>query len=151
MKRIKLIRTIWLLAAITKTILGADAVPKHHLVISIPEKTLTLFEGDQIKKVYDIAVGKSSTPSPVGTFEVVNRIDHPTWYGHGKPVPPGEHNPLGTRWMGLSKKGYGIHGTNEPDSIGKAVSHGCIRMRNQDVEELFEQVETGSTVELVDF
>jgi lipoprotein-anchoring transpeptidase ErfK/SrfK len=120
----------------------------HRIVISIPDRKLTLFEGDREVKAYDIAVGKPSTPSPEGRFEVVNRLNHPAWYSHGKVVGPGKANPLGTRWLGLSKKGYGIHGTNEPESIGKAVSHGCIRMRNEDVEELFELVETGAQVEL---
>ncbi|MGC4053198.1 MAG: L,D-transpeptidase [Paludibaculum sp.] len=96
----------------------------------------------------NVAVGKSTTPSPSGTFEIVNRIPNPTWYGPNKVVGPGKTNPVGTRWMGLSAKGYGIHGTNRPDSIGKAASKGCIRMRNEDVEELFELVHVGATVEL---
>jgi len=64
-------------------------------------------------------------------------------------VGPGPANPLGTRWMGLGYKGYGIHGTNMPLSIGKAASHGCIRMRNRDVEDLFNRVEVGDAVELL--
>jgi lipoprotein-anchoring transpeptidase ErfK/SrfK len=63
-------------------------------------------------------------------------------------VGPGKSNPVGTRWIGLSIKGYGIHGTNVPSSIGKNVSHGCIRMRNRDVEELFTMVALGDQVEL---
>ena len=63
-------------------------------------------------------------------------------------MPPGKSNPLGTRWLGLSHKGYGIHGTNRPDSIGKNASHGCIRMRNREVEELFKLVAVGDQVEL---
>ena len=118
------------------------------IVISIPDRTLTLLEGDCVLKVYDIAVGKPSTPTPEGEFEIVNRLHNPVWYTHGKIVAAGRANPLGTRWLGLSKKGYGIHGTNEPESIGKAASHGCIRMRNRDVEELFEFIETGMPVEL---
>ena len=61
-------------------------------------------------------------------------------------IPPGKDNPLGTRWMGLSLKGYGIHGTNVQSSVGKAVSHGCFRMRKQDVEELYTLVQVGDTV-----
>jgi hypothetical protein len=64
-------------------------------------------------------------------------------------VAAGPANPLGTRWMGLGYKGYGIHGTNMPLSIGKAASHGCIRMRNQDVEDLFERVQIGDPVDLL--
>jgi lipoprotein-anchoring transpeptidase ErfK/SrfK len=157
MKRSKSTQTVcivlWLIAASGANVLcGADtSIPARRIVISIPKKQLTLFEGESIVKTYDVAVGKPSTPSPVGSWEIVNRINHPTWYAHGKPVTPGPRNPLGTRWIGLSKSGYGIHGTNEPASIGKAVSHGCIRMRNQDVEALFALVEPGMKVQLIDF
>ena len=121
----------------------------RRIIISIPDHKLALVEGDRVVKVYGIAVGKRSTPSPTGVFQVVNRLDHPTWHNHGHPVRPGPANPLGTRWLGLSAPGYGIHGTNKPSSIGKSASHGCIRMRNQDVEELFTLVGIGDTVELV--
>jgi L,D-transpeptidase ErfK/SrfK len=117
-------------------------------VISIPDRKLVLIDDHRILKIYDIAVGKPSTPSPQGQFQVINRIPHPTWYGPGQVIGPGKDNPLGTRWMGLNAKGYGIHGTNSPQSIGKAASHGCIRMRQQDLEELFELVDVGTTVEL---
>lgn len=131
---------------------GTDnPLPVRRIVISLAQKQLTVFEGESTLKTYQVAVGKPSTPSPVGRYTVVNRINHPTWYAHGDPVAPGPNNPLGTRWIGLSKSGYGIHGTNEPKSIGKSVSHGCIRMRNADVEELFGLVEPGLTVELLKF
>jgi lipoprotein-anchoring transpeptidase ErfK/SrfK len=93
-------------------------------------------------------VGKPSTPTPQGKFAIINRVPNPTWYGPSVTVAPGKNNPLGSRWMGLSVKGYGIHGTNVPSSIGKAASHGCVRMRKQDLEELFEMVTVGTTVEL---
>jgi len=126
---------------------------ERRIVVSIPDRKLALVDRDaqgrdRIVKVYDIAVGKPSTPSPRGQFAVVNRIPNPTWYGPQKVVAPGAANPLGTRWMGLSAAGYGIHGTNVPRSIGKAASHGCIRMRNQDVEDLFDRVTDGIAVEL---
>jgi lipoprotein-anchoring transpeptidase ErfK/SrfK len=126
----------------------ACAETQKRIVISIPDKKLVLMEGDRVMKVYDVAVGKSSTPSPQGEFRIANRVPNPTWYGPGKVVGPGKDNPLGTRWMGLGFKGYGIHGTNVPSSIGKAASHGCIRMRQRDVEELFALVDVGTTVEL---
>jgi len=78
----------------------------------------------------------------------VQRIPNPTWYGPAKTIGPGAGNPLGTRWMGLSRKGYGIHGTNSPRSIGHRASHGCIRMRNSDAEDLFKRVSVGDRVEL---
>jgi len=118
------------------------------IVISIPDHKLVLFQGDRVLEVYDVAVGKPSTPSPEGEFRIVNHIPNPTYYGNGTVVAPGTGNPLGTRWMGLSLPGYGIHGTNVPSSIGKAASHGCIRMRRHDLEELFDLVGVGTLVEL---
>jgi len=120
----------------------------RRIVVSIPDRKLALIENGRVLKVYATAVGAPVSPSPNGTFTVVNRIPNPTWYTPGKVVPPGKDNPLGTRWLGLSLKGFGIHGTNSPRSIGKAKSHGCIRLRNQDVEELFELVRAGDVVEL---
>jgi lipoprotein-anchoring transpeptidase ErfK/SrfK len=120
----------------------------RRIVISIPDRKLALLENEHVVKVYDVAVGKTTTPSPRGSFVIVNHVEHPTWFGPAGPVAPGPHNPLGTRWMGLSAHGYGIHGTNAPSSIGKAASHGCIRMRRQDLEELFEFVAVGTPVEL---
>jgi lipoprotein-anchoring transpeptidase ErfK/SrfK len=126
----------------------ADTAEPRRIVVSIPDRKLILFEGDRVLRVYDVAVGKSSTPTPQGKFAIINRVPHPTWFGPSGAVAPGANNPLGSRWMGLSAKGYGIHGTNVPSSIGKAASHGCVRMRKQDLEELFEMVTVGTTVEL---
>ena len=122
--------------------------PQRRIVVSLADRKLGLFEGDLLVKTYDVAVGKPSTPSPEGEFSIISRIVKPTWYGPDKVVGPGKTNPVGTRWIGLSEKGYGIHGTNVPSSIGKAASHGCIRMRNGDVEELFELIDIGVSVEL---
>ncbi len=136
-----------ILVAASAEIYGEDA--GRRVVISIPDRKIALIEDGRVVKVYPVAIGKSSTPSPQGSFHIASRIQHPTWYQPGKVVGPGPANPLGTRWMGLGYKGYGIHGTNLPLSIGKAASHGCIRMRNRDVEELFALVEIGDPVELV--
>jgi L,D-transpeptidase ErfK/SrfK len=121
---------------------------QQRIVVSIPDRKLVLLEGDRVVKTYDVAVGKTTTPTPEGEFQIINHIQNPTYYGTGVVIGPGNRNPLGTRWMGLSAKGYGIHGTNVPTSIGKAASHGCIRMRQQDLEELFDLVKVGTTVEL---
>jgi hypothetical protein len=120
----------------------------RRIVVSIPDRKLVVFEDDHVAKIYDVAVGKPSTPTPTGEFHIVNHIPNPTYYGSNVVIPPGKDNPVGTRWMGLSAAGYGIHGTNVPSSIGKAASHGCIRMRQQDLEELFDLVNVGVTVEL---
>lgn len=120
----------------------------QRIVVSIPDRKLVLLDSERIIRVYDVAVGKPSTPTPEGEYRIVNHIANPTYYGHGVVVAPGKDNPLGTRWMGLSVSGYGIHGTNVPSSIGYAASHGCIRMRQADLEELFDLVKVGVVVEL---
>jgi lipoprotein-anchoring transpeptidase ErfK/SrfK len=120
----------------------------RRIVISIPDRKLALMEDGRVVKIYPVAVGAEATPSPTGSFTVIARVSHPTWYGPGKVVPPGTRNPLGPRWIGLSRRGYGIHGTSSPRSIGRPASHGCIRMHNADVEELFGLVEIGDAVEL---
>jgi len=129
---------------------AAETAPvKRVIVVSLEDRKLALVEDGQIKKVYVVAVGKPTTPSPAGKFTIARRVKNPTYSHDGKTVPPGPGNPVGTRWMGLSVKGYGIHGTNEPKSIGKAASHGCIRMARKDLEEMYEMVSVGDTVELV--
>jgi lipoprotein-anchoring transpeptidase ErfK/SrfK len=127
-----------------------DTSATRRIVVSIPDRKLALIENDQIVVVYPVAVGATASPSPVGTFSIVNRVSKPTYYKPGKVVGPGASNPIGTRWIGLSAKGFGIHGTDNPGSIGHAKSHGCIRLRNQDVERLFERVRPGDVVELYD-
>lgn len=119
------------------------------IVVSLEDRKLALVEDGQVKKIYNVAVGKPSTPSPEGTFTIARRAANPTYHHDGKVIPPGPHNPVGTRWMGLSVRGYGIHGTNEPNSIGKAASHGCIRMGKADLEEFYALVAVGDTVRLV--
>jgi lipoprotein-anchoring transpeptidase ErfK/SrfK len=135
-----------LVAATTEVFAEGGA---RRLVVSLADRKIALLENGRVVKVYPIAVGKHSTPSPNGSFHLASRVVKPTYYRPGKVVPAGPANPLGTRWMGLGYKGYGIHGTNRPMSIGKAASHGCIRMRNQDVEDLFERVEVGDPVDLL--
>jgi len=131
---------------------AADTVPPEavvrRVVVSIPDRKLAVVENDEIVQVFDVAVGAPASPSPTGTFTIVNRVANPTYYHPGTVIAPGPRNPIGTRWIGLSQKGYGIHGTDQPSSIGYAQSHGCIRLRNADVEQLFERVRPGDVVEL---
>ncbi|HZB89074.1 MAG TPA: L,D-transpeptidase [Terracidiphilus sp.] len=133
-----------------QVVTGEEPVPaKREIVVSLADRKLALVEDGQVKKVYTVAVGKPTTPSPEGTFAIARRVMNPTYSHNGKVAPAGPRNPVGTRWMGLSIKGYGIHGTNEPKSIGKAASHGCIRMAKADLEELYPLVRVGDTVELI--
>jgi len=120
--------------------------PSREIVVSIPDRKLALIEDGEVVKVYRVAVGASESPTPEGEFQIVNRLTSPTYYHPGKVIGPGADNPLGTRWMGLNLKGFGIHGTNVPRSIGKAASHGCVRMSKKDLEELFELVRVGDLV-----
>ncbi len=126
----------------------AQVTDRRLILVSIPDHQLALIENGEVKKVYPVAVGKDSTPSPTGSFHIAVRLTDPTYYHLGKVIAPGPHNPLGDRWMGLDAKGYGIHGTNAPQSIGKSASHGCIRMAKRDLEELFSLVKVGDEVEI---
>lgn len=120
----------------------------RRIVVSIPDHKMALVEDGSVKKIYPVATGRQQTPSPSGSFHIANRVSNPTYYHEGKKVEPGPQNPVGTRWIGLNEKGYGIHGTNAPSSIGKSASHGCIRMAKKDLEEFFEMVRPGDAVEI---
>lgn len=137
-----------LLAASRALAADGPATVQRRVVVSIPDRKLALVENDEVVRVFSVAVGAPSSPSPVGTFTIVNRVPNPTYYHPGKVIAPGATNPVGTRWIGLSERGFGIHGTDDPQSIGHARSHGCIRLRNADVEMLFDLVRGGDVVEL---
>lgn len=136
-------------AAVTQGSQVQTVQVKRVIVVSIEDRKLALVEDGTVKRIYAVAVGKPSSPSPVGTFTIQRRVKNPVYQHDGKTVQPGPGNPVGTRWMGLSIKGYGIHGTNEPKSIGRAASHGCVRMARKDLEEMYEMVSVGDTVELI--
>ncbi|MCU1299004.1 MAG: ErfK/YbiS/YcfS/YnhG [Acidobacteriaceae bacterium] len=121
---------------------------RRQIVVSLTDRKLAVLEDGKILRIFPVAVGAPISPSPQGEFEIVSRVANPTYYHSGTTVPAGNDNPVGPRWMGLNQKGYGIHGTNQPHSIGHAASHGCIRLRNSDVVKLFEMVRTGDTVEI---
>lgn len=116
------------------------------ILVSIPDRRLALIDNGVVVKTYEIAVGADENPSPTGDYTIISRVVDPVYYHEGRTVPPGKANPVGSRWMGLSLKGYGIHGTNRQSSIGKAVSHGCFRLKKKDVEELFTLVKIGDVV-----
>jgi lipoprotein-anchoring transpeptidase ErfK/SrfK len=129
--------------------LAAESAASRRLIVNIPARKIVLVEGGKVLKIYSVGVGKKSTPSPRGSFHIASHVVNPTYSHAGKVVRPGPANPVGTRWMSIGYKGYGIHGTNHPESVGHAESHGCIRMRNHDVEELFPLVHVGDEVDLI--
>ena len=143
------VKAKWVVAVLL--MVAADALaqkqqPARQVLVSIPDRKLAVLEDGRVLKVFPVAVGADDSPSPDGEFQIINRLSNPTYYHPGKVIPAGPDNPLGTRWIGLNLKGYGIHGTNAPRSIGKAASHGCIRMAKRDLEQFFEMVRVGDTV-----
>lgn len=123
-------------------------IQRRRILVSIPDRKLAVIGNGRVLHVFNVAVGSFDTPTPAGTFEILTLVVQPTYFHSGVVIPPGANNPVGTRWMGISQKGYGIHGTNDPQSIGKAASHGCIRLRNRDIEQLFAMVHVHDTVEI---
>ncbi len=110
----------------------------YSIIVNTSNHTLTLYQNGKPVKQYPVAVGKASTPTPKGSYKIINKELHPG-------------GAFGVRWLGLNipKGGYGIHGTNNPGSIGKSISHGCIRMYNNDVIELSNLVPIGTPVTIV--
>ena len=136
--------------AMLKLLLGS-------IVIDRGKCELYLYEGTKLVKTYTVAVGQPAWPTPVGNFVIISKQVDPTWYppdsswaAGAKPIGPGPSDPLQARVMWLSAPAVGIHGTNEPWSIGSHASHGCIRMRVPDVEDLFNRVFVGTPVQIVD-
>ena len=126
------------------------------IVIRRGSNGLYLYNGMRPWRVFAVATGQSQYPTPLGRWRIVVKWRNPWWYPPhtawaqgSKPIPPGPGNPLGTRWMGLSASGVGIHGTPDDASIGYSASHGCIRMHISDAEWLFNHVRIGTTVFIV--
>ncbi len=122
-----------------------------HLVLSLSERRVYLYRDDREIASYPVAIGKEGWETPTGTFKVIDKVRDPAWEHPwtGEIVPPGPENPLGTRWIGFWTDGtnyIGFHGTPNEELVGQAVSHGCVRMKNQDILSLFEQVHLGVTV-----
>ena len=123
---------------------------KFTIVVDKSQNQLLLTEDNQFVKTYPVATGKENS-TPVGTFKVVTRLPNPVWYTQGAIVPPDSpQNILGTRWLGIDKQGYGIHGSVDPNAIGHQVTAGCVRMTNSDVEELYDIIAVGTEVTIVD-
>lgn len=130
--------------------LTVPAQAQKKIFINAASRLMLLYDGNKKLAVYHLGLGKVSTPTPTGYFKIRAKEINPPWIDPSDPefeVPSGPDNPLGYRWMEIEGN-YGIHGTNRPESIGGYVSNGCIRMRERDVEELFDAVEVGTPVEI---
>ena len=146
------------LIAILNNVKGTIIYPNQKLrVVTVPvevtvsksDNRMTVYLGNELIRTYRVATGIDNS-SPVGTFTIVTKLKDPTWYKTGAVVPPGDkENILGTRWLGFSLKGYGIHGTTLPESIGTQATAGCVRMVNSDVEELYALMPMGSSTTIV--
>jgi lipoprotein-anchoring transpeptidase ErfK/SrfK len=136
--------------AVTRDSFGAT------IVIHRSFNRLSLYDGMRPWRTFGVATGQPSYPTPLGAYTIAVKWRDPWWYPPSspwaqgaKPIPPGPGNPLGTRWMGLTAPGVGIHGTPDPASIGYSASHGCIRMRIPEAEWLFDHVAIGTPVFIV--
>jgi lipoprotein-anchoring transpeptidase ErfK/SrfK len=128
------------------------AIPTYKLSLWVDksDNTLVLKGDEEVLKTYAVATGTDNS-TPVGTFKITDKLENPTWFKAGAVKAPGDpENQLGSRWLGFDLKGYGIHGTIDPASIGKQVTAGCVRMRNEDVEELYRLVPPGTPVTISD-
>ena len=128
----------------------------YELVLNIAAKKLVLYTNGEATKEYPVGVGTSVTPTPLGDFKIVRRIYNPAWvnpYRQSKVIAPGEKNPIGQYWLGfaMNKKSqeYGFHATSDLNSIGKASTHGCIRLHPDDIKELFSLVKIGTLVHVI--
>jgi len=149
-------RATIVLKAKTKQPSATPATIGPVIVIRRSSNLLTLYNGMKTVRKFQVATGQAVYPTPLGKFSIVVKWKNPWWYPPNspwaqgeKPVPPGPGNPLGTRWMGLSAPGVGIHGTPEDGSIGYSLSHGCIRMHIPQAEWLFDHVNVGTPVYIV--
>jgi lipoprotein-anchoring transpeptidase ErfK/SrfK len=146
-----------LILAPLRIVPAAAVMSQPVIVIHRGVNRLYLYRGVRLWRVFPVATGQAQWPTPLGHFQIVVKWVNPWWFpptqdawARGlKPVPPGPGNPLGTRWMGLSAPGVGIHGTSEPWSIGHSESHGCIRMQIPAAEWLFTRVRIGTPVFIV--
>ncbi|MBE9030905.1 L,D-transpeptidase [filamentous cyanobacterium LEGE 11480] len=124
------------------------------LVLKRSKRRVYVYKDDKVVSSYPVAVGKRGWETPLGQFKVLNMEKNPTFksFKSGVIIPPGPDNPLGVRWIGIwtdGKTQLGFHGTDQPHLIGRAVSHGCIRMHNRDVVRLYAQVKPGTAVKVI--
>ncbi len=143
MRKFIIIIVLVLLFSFESVAQAQTAISQYRIEIDILSRSLYFYENNIVKK-YPVAVGKASTQTPIGEYKVINKVVNP-YYSKKKIAGGSPQNPLGSRWMGF-KPSYGIHGNNNPKSIGTFVSEGCVRMYDKDVKELYEKITLGTPV-----
>ena len=138
---------------IIPTVKPASMEESVRLVVQRGKRRVVVYKGEKVVAKYPIAVGKAGWETPIGAFTVINKEEDPIFksFKTGIIIKPGPDNPLGVRWIGIwtdGKTQLGFHGTDQPELIGKAVSHGCIRMHNKDVIALYKYVTIGTVVQV---
>lgn len=123
---------------------------KFSVIVDKSLNTLVLKGDEEILKTYVVATGRDNS-TPTGVFKITDKLVNPTWYKAGAVIESGKpENELGSRWLGISAKGYGIHGTIRPETLGEQITAGCVRMKNEEVEELYSTLVPGAEVTIVD-
>ena len=138
---------------IIPTVKPASMEESVRLVVQRGKRRVVVYKGEKVVAKYPIAVGKAGWETPIGAFTVINKEEDPIFksFKTGIIIEPGPDNPLGVRWIGIwtdGKTQLGFHGTDQPELIGKAVSHGCMRMHNKDVIALYKHVTIGTVVQV---
>lgn len=162
MKKISLSSLIIIFSFVLTNMLPAYSVralnvkSNYELVLNIPTKKLLVFNKGVLEKEFPVGVGKALTPTPLGEFRIVRRIHNPAWvnpYRQSKVVKPGAANPIGQHWLGFAmnkkKQEFGFHSTSDLNSVGKASTHGCVRLYPSHMKELFSLVEVGVPVHVI--
>jgi lipoprotein-anchoring transpeptidase ErfK/SrfK len=133
----------------------AQEVRDVSLLIVKTQRRVFVYQAGRSIVSYPVAIGKPGWETPVGVWKVREKILNPAWTNFitRRVMPPGKNNPMGSRWIGFWTDGrddIGFHGTRNVGSIGKAASHGCVRMKEADVQDLFDRVDVGTIVEVVE-
>jgi lipoprotein-anchoring transpeptidase ErfK/SrfK len=139
------------IADISSTLHPVALIRQPRLVVDLSDRQVSLYQEGMLQARFDIAVGREGWETPTGEFKILTMQEHPVWQNPitGETISQGVDNPLGSRWIGFWTDGthqIGFHGTNQEDQIGQAVSHGCVRMRDSEIQILYTQVALGTPV-----
>lgn len=149
-ERTRLARLTPIITQAPETLITANT----RLVISLSQRRLTLYQNDGVRDEFPVAIGQDDWETPIGEFAVRDMRTDPVWQHPitKEAVGPGPSNPLGSRWIGFALQGryhIGIHGTNQETLIGEAVSHGCVRMLEEDIHALYSHIKIGTPIQVV--